>query len=69
LICVTAVDLPPTILLSESEAIMFDIRLNEEQRAFQLVAREFAQEEIKPLALELDSKPNWEDRIPWDALK
>lgn len=48
---------------------MFDIRLNEEQRAFQLVAREFAQEEIKPLALELDSKPNWEDRIPWDALK
>ena len=48
---------------------MFDIRLNEEQRAFQQVAREFAQEEIKPLALELDSKPNWEDRIPWDALK
>ena len=34
---------------------MFDIRLNEEQRAFQQVAREFAQEEIKPLALELDS--------------
>ena len=48
---------------------MFDIRLNEEQRAFQQVAREFAQEEIKPIALELESKPNWEDRIPWDVLK
>jgi alkylation response protein AidB-like acyl-CoA dehydrogenase len=48
---------------------MFDIRLNEQQRAFQELAREFAQNEIKPRALELDSKPQWEDRIPWDALK
>jgi alkylation response protein AidB-like acyl-CoA dehydrogenase len=48
---------------------MFDIRLSEEQRAFRDLAREFAQEEIKPLALELDRKPNWEDRIPWETLK
>jgi alkylation response protein AidB-like acyl-CoA dehydrogenase len=48
---------------------MFDIRLNEQQRAFQQLAREFAEKEIKPLALDLDSRPNWEDRIPWDALK
>ena len=48
---------------------MFDIRLNEEQRAFRDLAREFAQNELKPLAAELESKPNWEDRIPWDALK
>ena len=48
---------------------MFDIRLNEQQRAFQELAREFAQNEIKPRALELDAKPNWEERIPWDALK
>jgi len=49
--------------------ILFDIRLNEEQRAFQQMAREFAETEIKPIALELDAKPNWEDRIPWEVLK
>lgn len=48
---------------------MFDIRLNDEQRAFQQMAREFAQNEIKPIALELDPLPNWEDRIPWEVLK
>jgi alkylation response protein AidB-like acyl-CoA dehydrogenase len=48
---------------------MFDIRLNDEQRAFQQLAREFAEKEIKPIALELDSRPNWEDRIPWNVLK
>ena len=48
---------------------MFDIRLNDEQRAFQQMAREFAQNEIKPIALDLDRKPSWEDRIPWDVLK
>lgn len=48
---------------------MFDIRLNEEQRAFQQLARDFAEKEIKPIALDLDARPNWEDRIPWDVLK
>jgi alkylation response protein AidB-like acyl-CoA dehydrogenase len=48
---------------------MFDIRLNEQQRAFQQLAREFAEKEIKPVALDLESRPNWEDRIPWDNLK
>ena len=48
---------------------MFDIRLNEQQLAFRDLAREFAQKEIKPYALELDRKPNWEDRIPWELLK
>jgi alkylation response protein AidB-like acyl-CoA dehydrogenase len=48
---------------------MFDIRLNETQRAYRDLAREFAQNEIKPIALELDKKPNWEDRIPWEVLK
>lgn len=48
---------------------MFDIRLNEEQRAFQQLARDFAQNEIKPIALDLDARPNWEDRIPWEVLK
>lgn len=48
---------------------MFDIRLTEEQEAFRQAAREFAQNEIKPAALDLDSRPNWEDRIPWDLLR
>ena len=48
---------------------MFDIRLNDDQRAFQRLAREFSENEIKPIASELDGKPNWEDRIPWDVLK
>ena len=48
---------------------MFDIRLSEEQRAYQRLAREFAEKEIKPYALELDKKPNWEERIPWETLK
>ncbi|MCC6888527.1 MAG: acyl-CoA dehydrogenase family protein [Hyphomicrobiales bacterium] len=48
---------------------MFDIRLTEEQEAFRQMARQFAEEEIRPLALELDRKPNWEDRVPWDLLR
>lgn len=48
---------------------MFDIRLDDAQRAYRNLAREFAQNEIKPLALELDRRPNWEDRIPWEVLR
>jgi alkylation response protein AidB-like acyl-CoA dehydrogenase len=48
---------------------MFDIRLSDEQREFQRLAREFAQNEIKPVAMALDREPKWEDRIPWDILK
>ena len=48
---------------------MFDIRLNEEQRAFQALARDFAEREIKPVAIAFDQEPHWEKRIPWEALK
>ena len=48
---------------------MFDIRLNEQQLAFQELARNFAEKEIKPIALELEKQPKWEDRIPWEVLK
>ena len=48
---------------------MFDIRLSDEQREFQKLARDFAQNEIKPVCMPLDPKPNWEDRIPWEILK
>jgi alkylation response protein AidB-like acyl-CoA dehydrogenase len=48
---------------------MFDVRLTEEQQAFQQMARKFSQEEIKPIAIELDQKPTWEERVPWDLLR
>jgi alkylation response protein AidB-like acyl-CoA dehydrogenase len=48
---------------------MFDIRLSDEQREFQKLARDFAQKEIKPVCMALDPKPNWEDRVPWGVLK
>lgn len=48
---------------------MFDVRLSEEQQAFRQLARDFAQNEIKEKALELDKKPTWEERVPWDLLK
>ena len=48
---------------------MFEIKLTEEQLAFQSMARDFARNEIKEKALELDRKPTWEERVPWDLLK
>jgi acyl-CoA dehydrogenase len=48
---------------------MFNIRLTDEQIAFRQMARDFAQNEIKDKALELDRKPTWEERVPWDLLK
>ena len=48
---------------------MFDIRLSDEQREFQKLARDFAQKEIKPVAMALDRESDWEKRVPWDLLK
>lgn len=48
---------------------MFDIRLSDEQREFQRLAREFAQKEIKPVAMALDKESEWEKRVPWALLK
>jgi alkylation response protein AidB-like acyl-CoA dehydrogenase len=48
---------------------MFDVRLSAEQTAFRQLARDFAQNEIKPVAIDLDKQQRWEDRVPWDLLK
>jgi alkylation response protein AidB-like acyl-CoA dehydrogenase len=48
---------------------MFDVRLSDEQRQFQKLARDFAQKEIKPVAMGLDKEHEWEKRVPWDLLK
>lgn len=48
---------------------MFDVRLSDEQREFQRLARDFAQKEIKPVAMALDKESEWEKRVPWELLK
>ena len=58
----------PEIPLIEGE-IVFDIRLSQEQREFRDLARKFAQEEIKPKAMQRDLVTEWEKRVPWDLLK
>lgn len=47
---------------------MLDFRLSDEQKAFQQLARDFAQDEIAPAAIILDQKPTWEERVPNDLL-
>lgn len=46
-----------------------DFTLTEEQRAIQELARNFARQEIEPVAAERDRIPNWEERMPWDLVE
>ena len=46
-----------------------DFRLTEVQEMTRRMVRDFAQNEVKPAALELDKKQKPEDCIPWDLLK
>ena len=46
-----------------------DFSLSNEQRAWQMTARKFAQEEIKPISLELDDKPDALGSFDWDIEK
>jgi acyl-CoA dehydrogenase len=48
---------------------VFDIRLSPEQIEFRDLARQFAQDEIKPKAMALDRENDWEKRVPWDLLR
>ncbi len=48
---------------------MVDFRLTEEQLALQRLARDFAEKEIKPVAAELDAKPDPKDCFSWDLVK
>ncbi|MFQ6111018.1 MAG: acyl-CoA dehydrogenase family protein, partial [Nitrospinota bacterium] len=48
---------------------MVDFQLTEEQLALQRLAREFAEKEIKPVAAELDAKPNPADCFSWDLVR
>lgn len=46
-----------------------DFGLTEEQRAYQNLARKFAEEHIKPIAAQIDRMENVADNFPWDMLK
>ncbi|MCL5735801.1 MAG: acyl-CoA dehydrogenase family protein, partial [Actinobacteria bacterium] len=46
-----------------------DFRLTEEQEMIRDMVRDFAQNEVKPVALEYDHKTNPLDCVPWDLLK
>lgn len=46
-----------------------DFSLSNEQRAWQMTARKFAEEEIKPITLELDEKPEAHDSFDWDIVE
>jgi acyl-CoA dehydrogenase len=46
-----------------------DFSLSNEQRAWQMTARKFAEEEIKPISLELDDKPDALGSFDWDIIE
>ena len=46
-----------------------DFRLTEEQQMIRDMVRDFAQKEVKPVAMEYDHKTDPKDCVPWDLLK
>lgn len=46
-----------------------DFRLSEEQMMMRTMVRDFAQNEVKPLSVELDAKRDPKECIPWDLIK
>ena len=46
-----------------------DFSLSNEQRAWQMTARKFADEEIKPITLDLDEAPDAHGTFDWDIVE
>ena len=46
-----------------------DFSLSNEQRSWQMAARKFAQDEIKPIALDLDEAPDARGTFNWDIIE
>ena len=46
-----------------------DFTLNNEQRAWQMTARKFAEEEIRPISLERDAIGDPRETFDWDIIK
>ena len=49
--------------------VIMDFSLNNEQRAWQMTARKFAEEEIKPISLERDETPDAHGTFDWDIIE
>src|ERR1700753_3348679 len=46
-----------------------DFSLSNEQRNWQMIARKFANEEIKPITLDLDEAPDAHGTFDWDIVE
>ena len=46
-----------------------DFSLSNEQRSWQMIARKFAEEEIKPITLKLDEAPDAHGTFDWDIVE
>ncbi len=46
-----------------------DFNLSNEQRSWQMAARKFAEEEIRPISLERDAIPTADGPFDWDIIK
>ena len=46
-----------------------DFSLSNEQRSWQMTARKFADEEIKPITLDLDEAPDAHGTFDWDIIE
>ena len=46
-----------------------DFSLSNEQRNWQMTARKFAEEEIKPITLDLDEAPDAHGTFDWDIVE
>ena len=46
-----------------------DFNLSNEQRSWQMAARKFAEEEIRPISLERDAIPTADGPFDWEIIK
>src|SRR3989442_2734157 len=60
---------PPQRRAPRSEDRIMDFALNDEQRAWQMKARKFAAEEIRPISLERDAITDPHAAFDWDIIK
>src|ERR1700730_10799992 len=54
---------------SIEDLVAMDFTLSNEQRAWQMRARKFAQEEIRPISLERDAICDPRENFDWDIIK
>src|SRR5580700_9872649 len=60
---------PPCSRPSEPEGTHMDFTLSNEQRSWQMAARKFAEEEVRPISLERDAIPTAAETWDWDIIK